>query len=159
MIKGEGYLAAQAIADRLSEIEGLNVTPYMRDLSQGIDASSNSLEGSIGVSAVEATSTMARTGAQEITWDLDISVPSGFSSAAGGAEDRAEAKILDLASYDPDCSVYGKVRGYVFKFVGVDEEVSEFTVHIDAGISRGFRITDNGSVSEHVLSCQLRARI
>lgn len=158
MIRDEGFEASQLIAKRLSEIPNLNVTPYMRDLIQGIDRTK--LEGSVGVMRVSPTSTSGR-GSQMVTWSLDIIIPSGFSSTREGDESEAEKVIMTLASYDPELSILGKIRAHRFEFALAQNGQSRggFTVNITESFERAYRVSDADSVKEHVLSVEMTAII
>ena len=154
MIGDEGYKAAKEIAKALSEIADLNVTPYMRDLTTG---ETDTIEGSIHIDTVKDSRTSARDGRQEVCWELDLVVPSGFTSTSDDAEGQAEAKICELASYDPDKSIFGRLRGREIDIPGTEKS---FFVQLDSeGFTRGIRLGDNDSIREHVITIKLEATI
>ena len=102
MIATQAADLAIQIADKLSELDDLEITPYPRRLE--ID---NPRQGCISIVSVTQAQTMGKT--QEVTWELSVKLDSDSTTDGRWPEEE----LANLMSVDPDKSIMGKLHANV----------------------------------------------
>ena len=104
MIATQAADLAIQIANRLSELDDLEITPYPRRLE--ID---NPRQGCISIVSVTQAQTMGKT--QEVTWELSVKLDSDSTTDGRWPEEE----LANLMSVDPDKSIMGKLHHAPFE--------------------------------------------